>query len=523
MAATLLGVISVAQILRRSPGTALYAVLTPVTLFVGLSLVLSPLFGGLFGLLLLRHLRAAEVGTASFRWKTALFVSLGFLLMLFAAGLGGTVTRSLAWGAAAGVVAGPLIVVAVISPLAFFPVAALEVDTASDALRASLEGWGLVPFRRRVAILATTLLPWAVLGVLFTTNLSEEAWLSAMVAVSVIVVPFLSAQLVSTWSGVRVDALDFEATERMPRGLGIFTALVTLALVAGLGMTVVAMLRPLSMNETRPVASRMLQPPGSGWDEGPIAITGTTLRVSRAPDGVRIEAADGGGVGLVRWRRHPSEIRVVRHGTRYRVHARQGGARAFVDINDEGVRAGDGLVDRFDLRVGWLGGLLIVLAMLGVVASIRAFAGLLRARALREIKGSEDPTAKPKERRVWEGRFSLEGTATVLGGTLRVEHASIAGSDMRLALPPEGVRIRGQVAPRDGELVALVGAFTQLSSSLREAAPWPTHAVLIVGGRDQAVKSEVRNTARGLVLALTPTLVVCIAWVMVLADRVLTY
>ncbi len=524
------------SILRRALlPSLLAALLAPPTLLLVPTVLLAPLFGWVVAACLRAHLRegtetpVAPIGTLAI--ALAALTGGGVLGMLVGSAAGRSLAPSSpAWGAAAGAAFAPLLGLLALAPLVFAPLAWLERDrrrrrsslaTLAAVIGSALEAWRISEPAARWRPIATVATPWMVGAALVGGEASPRWWLWTLGPVVAITVPLACACLVAGWVSVRRVALRERPGVTVPGGLAILGASAALTSAVALGAVAWSLFTPLSMTEVHLVraASRALQPRWAGWHRRQFAIPGTTLAVRPDSAGVHVEAADGGGVGLVRLRGGVAEVRVEPIGGGYRVHAQGPQGRGFFDIDPAGVRRDDAFHDRVRFRLGRLG-LLLLCVVVGAWGAIVVAGGRLhRAFGLRDLPQSDAPWGAADERCVLEGRLRLADGAHVRqqGARFVVDGSAwIDGPGLRVALPPDGARVQGACEHLvDGAEVTLVGRFPQrTAAAFREAtAPWPFDAWLVPGGREEAVRGEVRRASVTLALALTVTLLAALGLV----------
>lgn len=515
---------------RSAVRTVLLALTMPLTVALSACGVGLPLWALVTLAMMRGHFQAGRV-RAQHPAMLAGFLLVALLAAaVMASGLGVSVAEHLTtddlW-AGLGAVIGPMVMMALLSPLGLVIPALLDprCPTAMHALRAALDGWSRVPKLRRIAIALLPCCAFLPIPLLISEDAQPETWLWSIGLPIALVGPLTSLTVVASWLDVRDVAEEVEQSGRVPRGtlvLGAITAFVTLAVGAAIA---IAMMMPVPMGSSaRYVPRRIDQTDAHLFQTSPARIEDTTLTVRMVDGALMIEADDGGGVGRVAPPHGEGESFRIRRleGERdaYRVILRGYRVDWHVDIDASGVRIDDGLGARFGHHLGLFGLGLLGLLALGWLASVVAGVKLARAQTLRGIKASTDHRSADR-RRVLEGTLRLaEGsTAVVKKGELLVKGSgSIEGAGLRVRIPDRPVRVRGSGELRNGSPIALVGTFERLTSEgHRDAsAPWPEHAFVVPGGRELAVTEEVRRASSLAVAAITPTLIVGLGFLLYL-------
>ncbi len=517
------------EVLRRAWAPSLATgLLAPPLLALVPTVVLTPLFGLLVMGCLRAQLRAATgTGVSS-------SVAPGFLLAvltgagLLGAVLGATAASSLMAPAPAAIVGVgaallPLLGLVLLAPFSFVPLAWLERAWSEGTLRAriggafgdALEGWRRVPWASRLRWLAMAATPWLVAATLVGVEAEGSTWFEVLAPTVAFAVPFASAQLVASWCEVRDSVRDARASAKVPRTLGFLALAASFASLLALAALGWAVLAPLPMAESplRWASTPALQPPSRGWHRGPFALPGSTLVVRPGPEGVRIDAEDGGGTGLVRLPGGADEVRAEAFEGGYRVYGQGPGGRGVVEVDALGVRRDDSFGDRVGARLGAVGAFMAAGLLFAWGMALLAAVRVQRARVLRDLPATGGAGA---ERCVLEGRLVLGDGARVRRAGSRIVAdgpAWVEGGSLRVRLPSEGVRVQGAlVQARHGARVVLVGRFAQhTSAAFREAAaPWPAQARLVFGDRRAAVRGEVARASVLAGVALTSVVLVAL-------------
>ncbi|MAC28308.1 MAG: hypothetical protein CMH59_17825, partial [Myxococcales bacterium] len=493
------------EILQRTPGASVGLGLALVVLLFLCGCVIGvPFFGGVAVMLLGVHVQAATgLGERRFSMAAALLYLLFVLLLAVGAGVGVALGAGLARdpGVAIGLLLGPFLVGLALSPFLLVPLVLVDPTMPDRWGAASARGLELahrVGLRRWVRIVAV------LVGVFFAPLLAmaffdrQPGVFFAMPLAWWLGFPLASATLVATYADVRGEVAATPAAGRWPAGLRVLLGISGAVALVALGLLVAVLALPSPMETGPAPTGRELVP----WTEGPVRLPGTSVRVTPDVLGVRVEAADGGGAGLVEWPyATPDSLRVLegRDGT-FRVEARDYALLGHVTLDAQGVRLDDGVGARMEARLGTVGQVLLGLGLLGLVGAFFAFRGVIAARVLEAVRATDDlddgegHAGRAAGRRALEGRLRVpEGEQVeVAGQPPRVRgHAWVEGGELRVALPEGGAPLpawvdeASQDAVADGALVAVVGHFERLGAEgLREGGriPWPAGGLLVPGG-----------------------------------------
>lgn len=513
--------VTTADVLRKSAGASIgYGLLfgfgLPFFCLLGVptTLILLALIG--------RQLDGVSSGGArerDARWRGGLFIFLFVAVVIFASVAGVTAASRLLPTVAddlqhlLGVVVALGLALAIVLPYAFVPLilrdGAIPAGVGGHAFVLSAQAVTRLPVRRRVGLVAGTLLAHVVPYGLFTFLEGPHTLLSAAGAIVLayaVLVPVATAHYVAAYASVR-DGLDHEPLEEEPaavpaslRAAGISAALSAAVL---LFLMAEAVLAPLPMAPSEGDTELLEPVPGAE----PLSI-GDGVLVRSAGEGVTVAARDGGGVGFVSSGCGPVDRVAVtpRPGGAYTITAYCPDGLSEMLVDGRGVRQDDSFEDRFEVRTS---GFFLALAGLSLALWMVAFGGPWRAfqrvRYLHSLARTDDLEAAPGLRAL-EGTLHAEGGLRVAEGRFRCEgSAQVSGGPLRVSLPDEGPALGSEEATlHDGSTVAVVGHFERLvSDGLRAGpAPWPEDGLLVPGGRREAADRLARSAGRRLALLL---------------------
>ena len=421
-----------------------------------------------------------------------------------------------------GAVGGLALLLAMVLPFAFVPLVlcdphapAVDVGQAfvGSARSVSALSWG-----RKLSLCCVPTLvlsaPLVAAGLLDRAGYAHS-WLLPPLAFAVLMPP-TTAFYVSCYGRVRSEWLSPAAAPgtaeegvSIPPSAraGLVTAALSSLVLAGAATAALA--TPLPLHLTSSVV------PALHASHGPVHMGAERVIVRPHALGITIAAQDGGGAGLIHSPCGPIDGVWVVPVSDDRFHITgwcQGWEAVETEVNAQGVRFDDGILDRLHRRVGIFALALCASALwLWVWTLARAWTPLQAARFLQHLTPS-DAHRPSAGLRVLEGRLRLPE-----GGLLRlhqhhfeVEEAAYVEKDgFRIRLPEQGAVLKGagvrQLAMLgDGVSVAVVAEFDRLvSEGVREhAVPWPANARLVHGDRRRASEVMTQRLARRVVGSL---------------------